>query len=153
MIFILYPSVTALIEAQRLIDRYGAVSSDALKARDSLILQIIGFVFLYIVLAFGLKFIEIELQETTIRPHEDKPVEQKQIIETKPHKPPKLLSNIAKNGIVALSATTFLIVYAWQAFSGITQNGDPMFLVSSAMVAFVACLIVGVTAYLIAKYS
>jgi hypothetical protein len=70
-ILVLYPSVTSLIDIQRSFGGYGNVSTAVLKIRDNLILQIVGFVLLYLVLAFGLNFTKVgEAQNTFIQQEE-----------------------------------------------------------------------------------
>ena len=161
MIFVFYPRVTSLIDAQKLIDktpRY--VDRDVylalIKARDMLILELIGIVLLYLVLAFGFNFVRIEQQETLVEPQESKPVEPKQTVKTKTPKTIRPLSKKTQNIIAVLSASVFMLVFVWQVFSYIpntTMDFDyTMFFVEQAMKGIIACLIVGIIAYIVAKY-
>ena len=163
MIFVLYPSVTSLIDIQKSISDSRYLSSEALKelvkARDNLILQIMGFVFLYIVLAFGFNFIKFTEQQNTsmsIEPQESKPTKSQQIIEPKPPKIVKPLTNKTKNVIAVLSSSVFMLVFVWQVFSNIpntTMNFDvTTFFLEQAMKGIIACLVVGIIAYSVAKY-
>ena len=156
MIFVLYPSVTSLIDIQESFNKYGSVPSYLIKARDDLILQIIGFVFLYIVLAFGFNFIKFEQQETLVEPQESKPIEPKQTVKTKTPKTIRPLSKKTQNIIAVLSASVFMLVFVWQVFSNIPNTtmdfNYTMFFVEQAMKGIIACLIVGIIAYIVAKY-
>jgi hypothetical protein len=162
MIFVFYPRVTSLIDTQKSIDEasrygYGVVVLAVIKARDNLILELVGFVFLYIVLAFGFNFIRFEQQETPIESQESKPIEPKQAIKPKTPKVVKPLTKKTQNIIAVLSASVFMLVFVWQVFSNIpntTTDFDalPMFLVEQAMKGIIACLIVGIIAYIVAKY-
>jgi len=160
MIFVLYPSVTNLIDIQKAIGEasrygYGDINLATIKARDNLILQIVGFVFLYLVLAFGFNFIRFEQQETSIEPQKSEPLEPQQAIKPKTPKVVKPLTKKTQNIITVLSASTFMLVFVWQVFSNIpntTMNLDiPMFFIEQALKGIVACLIVGIIAYIIAK--
>jgi len=131
MIFVLYAPVTTLIDTQTLIGKSAIVSSAVIKARDNLLLQITGFVFL------------------------------QQIIETRAIKPKTLrvvkpLTNKTKNIIAVLSASVFMLVFVWQVFSNMpntTMDFDiPMFFIEQAMKGIIAFLIVGIVAYYAAKY-
>ncbi len=170
MILVLYPLVTSLIEVQQEISDRSSVPSELVKARDNLVLQIVGFVFLYIVLAFGFNFIRFEQQQTSVETqdtkptesHQDNPTRSQQIIEKpRPVKPktPKVvksLTNKTKNIIAVLSASAFMLVFVWQVFSNLTLIGTDfnttMFFLEQAMKGIIAFLIVGIVAYIIAKY-
>lgn len=169
MIFVLYAPVTTLIDIQTLIGKSAIVSSAVIKARDNLLLQITGSVFLYLALAFAFNFIRFAQQETLAEPQESKPAESQQvnptklqqIIETRAIKPKTLrvvkpLTNKTKNIIAVLSASVFMLVFVWQVFSNMpntTMDFDiPMFFIEQAMKGIIAFLIVGIVAYYVAKY-
>lgn len=160
MIFVLYPSVTSLIDIQKLIGERGSISSELVKTRDNLILQIIGFIFLYLVLAFDLNFIKITGQEDSfINRQEDKPksTEPQRIVEAKPHKTVKPLTKKTQNMIAVFSASVFMLVFVWQVFSNIPTITTPstdstMFFMEQAMKAIIASILVGIVAYIVAKY-
>ena len=50
MVLVLYSPVTTLLDLQYYMDDYSRIPSELLKARDTALLQILGFVFLYIFL-------------------------------------------------------------------------------------------------------
>ena len=160
MLFILYPSVTSLIDIQKFINESRSIPSTLLKTRDNLILQIMGFVFLYIVLAFEFNFIKITGQEDSfINRREDKPksTEPQQIVEPKPRKTVKPLTKRTQNIIAVLSASVFMLVFVWQVFGNIstittTSIDYTMFFMEQAMKATIASISVGIIAYIVAKY-
>lgn len=150
MVFVLYPRITNLIDIQKSLGDSKYVYSELVNARDKLILELIGLVFLYLVLAFGFNFIRIEQQETFMESQESKP------IEPKPQKVVKPLTNKTKNIIVVLSASAFMLVFVWQVFSNIqhdtTMNFDvTTFFLEKAFKGIIACLTVGIIAYIVAK--
>ena len=157
MIFVLYPSVTSLIDIQKLIGELGIVSSELVKTRDNLILQIIGFIFLYLVLAFGFNFIKIEQKDTFRRPQEDGPTKPQEVIETKTQRTLKPLTSRTKNVIAVFSTSVFMLVFVWQVFGNIsmittTSIDSTMFIMEQAMKATIASISVGIIAYIVAKY-
>lgn len=155
MIFVLYPRIDNLIDIQKVFDEYGA-SSELLRKRDNAILELIGIVFLYVVLAFGFNYIKIEQQEAFIETQESKPIEPKQAIKPKPPKVVKPLTNKTKNVIAVLSASVFMLVFVWQVFSNLSPVGTgfntTMFFMEQALKSIIACISVGIIAYIIAKY-
>jgi len=155
MIFVLYPRIDNLIDIQKVFDEYGA-SSELLRKRDNAILELIGIVFLYIVLAFGFNYIKIEQQEASIETQESKPIEPKQAIKPKTHKTIKPLTKKTQNLIAVLSTSVFMLVFIWQVFSYIPNTtmdfNVTMFFVEQALKSIIACISVGIIAYIIAKY-
>jgi len=155
MVLVLYPSVSSLIAAQNLIGRYGA-NSAAIEARENLVLQIVGFVLLYLVLAFGFNFIRFEQQETSIEPQKSEPIQSQQAIQPKTPKVVKPLTNKTQNSIAVLSTSVFMLVFVWQVFSNLSPVGTDfnttMFFLEQGMKGVIACLIVGIVAYIVAKY-
>jgi len=154
MVLVLYPPVSTLIEAQNLILRYGA-NSAAIEARDNLVLQIVGFVLLYLVLAFGFNFIRFEQQETLVELQRSEPIRSQQAVQQKIPRVVEPLASKTQNSIVALFASVFLLVFVWQVFSNISSLGTDfntiMFFLEQGMKGVIACLIVGIVAYIAAK--
>ncbi|NWG11193.1 hypothetical protein HXY33_05535 [Candidatus Bathyarchaeota archaeon] len=164
MILVLYPRITSLIDIQKAIgeaSRYGYEDVDLalINSRDNLILELIGIVFLYLVLAFGFNFIKFEQQAIVIstRPQVNEPTEPSQAIELKPQKTIKPLTKKTQNIIAVSSASAFMLVFVWQVFSNMpntTMNFDvPTFFMEQAFKGIIACLIVGIIVYIIAKYG
>lgn len=157
MIFVLYPSVTSLIDIQKLIGEQRSVPSEFVKIRDNLILQIVGFIVLYLVLAFGFNFIKIEQKHTFPRPQEDGTTKPQEVIETKTQRTLKPLTSRTKNVIAVFSTSVFMLVFAWQVFGNIymittTSIDSTMFIMEQAMKAIIASISVGIVAYIVAKY-
>jgi len=165
MVFLLYPSVTSLIDIQKAIGEasrygYGDVDLALISSRDNLVLQIVGFVFLYIVLAFGFNFIRFEQQQTLTEPQQDNPTRSQQIIEKPKPKTPRVvkpLTNKTKNMIIILFASVFMLVFVWQVFGNMsalatTSIDSTMFVMEQAVKAIIASLSTGIIVYLIAKY-
>lgn len=159
-IFVFYPRISNLIDIQKSFDeasRYGGdVDLALIKARDNLILELVGFVFLYIVLASGFNFIRFEQQETPIDPQKSKSIEAKQTVETETPKMPRPLTKKAQNMIAVLSASVFMLVFVWQVFGNIpntTMDFDiTTFFLEQALKGIIACLVVGIIAFIIVKY-
>ena len=158
MVFVLYPSVTSLIDVQKAIgEASGYVASATIKARDNVILQIVGFVLLYLFLAFGFNFIRFEQQETPKEPQKSEPIQSQQVIQPKTPKVVKPLTKKTQNSIAVLSASVFMLVFFWQIFSNMpntTMDFDVtiVFFLEQACKGIIACLIVGIVAYIVAKY-
>ena len=158
MIFVLYPLVTDFIDIQKSIGKAGSVPSKLIETRDKLILMIIGFIFLYIVLAFGFKFIKIEQQQEILtRTQENESIESKQTIKpAKPKKTIKPLNKKTQTMIAVLSTSVFMLVFVWQVFSNIPavtmDTNIKMFFMEQVLKGIIASVVVGIVAYLIAKY-
>lgn len=162
-ILVLYPWITSLIDIQQLFDRYEGISPEELKARDNLVLQIVGVVFLYLVLAFGLNFEVGEAQNTFIQQEEEKPIKTRQTARIEmpkkmPNKATRILTKKGQNIIALLSTLTFILVFVWQIFSNMPTNLTSMgsdlvmFFIEQAFVAGIACISVGIIAYIGVKY-
>ena len=160
-IFVFYPRISNLIDIQKSFDEasrygYGDVDLALIKARDNLILELVGFIFLYIVLAFGFNFIRFEQRETSAELQESKPIEPKHAVEPKTSKMPRPLTKKTQNMIAVLSASVFMLVFVWQVFGNIpntTMNFDvTTFFLEQALKGIIACLVVGIIAYIVAKY-
>lgn len=161
-VLVLYSPISSLIDVQKSIDNFGGVSAAALRGRDNLILQIIGFVFLYVVLAFGLDFLKVGEARNTFIQQELKPVKTKQTVGIEiPKEMPqtaRILTKKEQNVIALLATLTFILVFVWQIFSNMPSNATSMgsdlvaFFMNQALTGLVACLVVGIAAYIIAKY-
>lgn len=154
MVLVLYPSVSTLIEIQKSILRYGA-SSAAIEARDNLVLQIVGFVLLYLVLTFGFNFIRFEQRETLAELQKNESLQPQQVFQQKIPRVVEPMAGKTQNFIVAISASVFLLVFVWQVFGNIsslrTDFNTIMFFLEQGTKGAIACLIVGIAAYIVAK--
>jgi hypothetical protein len=107
-------------------------------------------------LAFGFNFIKFEQQKPSIESQQSKPIEPKQTVEPDTPKMPRPLTKKAQNVVAVLSASAFMLVFVWQVFGNISAStmdiNIPMFFLEQALKGIIACLVVGIIAYIIAKY-
>jgi len=146
MVLVLYSPVTALIDIQNVMDDYYSIPSAALKARDNAILQILGFVFLYIFLGAVLYYYDLpsnkQYKPTRSIDNGNQPTQQaRQTVSS---------GQIDPQWSFCAGFLVSLAVFVWQFNSAIVnQTGKDLF--SLFGYAIIAGCVVGISFYLLTK--
>jgi len=150
MVLVLYSPVTALIDLQNVMDDYYSISSALLKARDDAILQILGFVFLYIFLGAVLYYYDLpsnqQYKPTRSIDNGNQPTQQARQTVSSGQINPQW--SFCAGFLVALA------VFLWQLSSAIERNlvnQTGVDFVGPIVYAIIAGCVVGTSFYLLTK--
>jgi sterol desaturase/sphingolipid hydroxylase (fatty acid hydroxylase superfamily) len=145
-VLVLYPSITALIDAQNVVNEYSRyIPEQYLAVRDKAVMQVLGFVFLYLFLGAMLYY------------HKEQPIQQGKM-NSPENQPMPQVRKTASNRInpqwsFVVGFLASLAVFVWQFVSGImnrTSIWDA--LVFPLVYGIIAGCVVGITLYAVLKH-
>lgn len=147
MALVLYPSITSLIDAQNVISEYSRIPEELLAVRDKAVMQVAGFVFLFVFLGALLSQHGKQPSHPSVSAvsQENKPTMQAQ-------QPPS--SNEKRsNRLFILSGIIFIAVFFWQFASAMMTYGSTPtdVFVYPIIYGLIASGAVGIALYLILK--
>ena len=139
-VLFLYPPVTTLLDVLEAIGNAPIISSAVLETRDRAIMQVLGFISLYVFLGVWLYYSKEPSQREVINNYENEVPEPRQLFSVR----------IDLEWSIAIGALTTLAVIALQYFSGIMDISEMVTgFVWPIAISIIAGLIVGLVAYLI----
>jgi hypothetical protein len=144
MALVLYPSITSLIDAQNAINELSYISGELLALRDKAVMQVAGFVLLFVFLGALLNQYEKQ-QSVSALPQENKPYMQAQ--------QPPAPNGKRSNRVFMLSGLIFIVVFFWQFASAMMTYGSTPtdVFVFPIVYALIASCAIGTALYLILK--
>lgn len=141
-VLVLYPSITALIDAQTAIGRSGSVPAELLKIRDNAIMQMIGLILLYVFLYF---FLNSYLGKQTIQ-------QVKPSADNQPTQQVNLTSKrINPEWSIVIGMLAGIGISVWKLISDIPYSGSPDF-GSVITYGVIAGFVVGIGCYFLFKH-
>ena len=142
-LFFLYPSITTLLDVLNAIGNASAISSAVLETRDRAIMQVIGFVSLYVFLGVLLYYFKFPNQQQKIDNYEN---------QLQPQMRNRSLG-IDPYWSFPVGAITSLVILVFQGINGVWNDSDLLFGVAlPAVYSIVGGLVAGFLTYLIITY-